>query len=159
MDGFLRRLLDSFLGGLLGRLVAKRAELAAPVGKRVPVLVKLAPDLDPDQLRTAVDVIVEAGLDGIIATNTTVSRESVAGHPAASEDGGLSGAALTELSTRIIAAIAEHLDGALPVIGVGGIMSPADAREKLDAGASLVELYTGLIYDGPGLVKRILSSL
>jgi dihydroorotate dehydrogenase len=123
------------------------------------VLVKLAPDLDPDQLRTAVDVIVASGLDGIIATNTTISRETVAGHPRASEEGGLSGAALTEISTRIIAAIADHLAGALPIIGVGGIMGPADARAKLDAGAALVQIYTGMIFEGPGLVKRILKAV
>jgi dihydroorotate dehydrogenase len=123
------------------------------------VLVKLAPDLDDDQLRTAVDVVVASGLDGIIATNTTISREAVAGHPVAEEEGGLSGAALTEMSTRIVAAICEHLDGALPVIGVGGIMGPEDARAKLDAGATLVQLYTGLIYEGPGLVKRILEAI
>lgn len=156
----LRELQDpAFLGALLGRLASKQAALADAAGNRVPVLVKLAPDLDPDQLRSAVDVIVASGLDGIIATNTTISREPVAGHPTAAEDGGLSGAALTEISTRIIAAICEHLDGALPVIGVGGIMSATDARDKLSAGAALVQVYTGLIYDGPGLVKRILNEI
>jgi dihydroorotate dehydrogenase len=149
----------SFLAVLLGRLAAKQVELADANGKRVPVLVKLAPDLDPDQLRTAVDCVVESGLDGIIATNTTISRDAVEGHSLASEEGGLSGATLTEMSTRIIAAIAEHLSGALPIIGVGGIMSPEDAREKLDAGATLVQVYTGMIYEGPGLVKRILKAL
>ena len=156
----LRQLQDpAFLGALLGRIAARQAALAEAAGVRVPVLVKLAPDLDRDQLRTAVDAIVAAGLDGIIATNTTVSREAVAGHPKAGEEGGLSGTALTEMSTRVIAAIVEHLGGALPVIGVGGIMSPEDARAKLDAGAVLVQLYTGLIYEGPGLVRRILRSL
>jgi dihydroorotate dehydrogenase len=156
----LRQLQDrDFLGALLGRLAAKQSELADTSGKRVPVLVKLAPDLDDGQVRTAVDVIVASGLDGIIATNTTISREPVAGHATADEDGGLSGAALTEMSTRIVAAIAEHLDGALPLIGVGGIMGPDDARAKLDAGATLVQLYTGLIYEGPGLVRRILKGI
>ena len=156
----LRQLQDpAFLGALLGRIAARQAALADAAGARVPVLVKLAPDLDPDQLRTAVDAVVDAGLDGIVATNTTVSREAVAGHPRAGEEGGLSGAALTDMSTRVVAAIVEHLGGALPVIGVGGIMSPEDARAKLDAGAVLVQLYTGLIYEGPGLVRRILRSL
>ena len=149
----------SFLGALLGRLAAKQTELADAAGKRVPVLVKLAPDLDADQLRRAVDVIVESGLDGIIATNTTVSRDAVDGHSKAAEEGGLSGAALTEMSTRIIAAIAEHLGGVLPIIGVGGIMGPEDAQAKLDAGATLVQVYTGMIYEGPGLVKRILKGI
>lgn len=156
----LRQLQDpEFLGALLGRLADKQAALADDSGARTPVLVKLAPDLDGDQVRTAVDVIVESGLDGIIATNTTISRVGVEDHPMAHEDGGLSGAAITEMSTRIIAAIAEHLDGALPVIGVGGIMGPEDAGAKLDAGAALVQVYTGMIYEGPGLVKRILQGL
>ncbi|MCU0305601.1 MAG: quinone-dependent dihydroorotate dehydrogenase [Thermoanaerobaculales bacterium] len=156
----LRRLQDPvFLGALLGRLAAKRAELADATGRRTPILVKLAPDLDPDQLRGAVDAIVGAGLDGIIATNTTIARDAVAGHPLAAEEGGLSGAALSELSTRVVAAIAGHLGGALPVIGVGGIMSAADARAKLEAGATLVQLYTGLVYEGPGLVRRVLEGL
>jgi dihydroorotate dehydrogenase len=156
----LRQLQDpEFIGALLGRLAKKQAALADNSGARIPVLVKLAPDLDGDQVRTAVDVIVESGLDGIIATNTTVSRDTVAGHPLAEEDGGLSGAVITEMSTRIIAAIAEHLDGALPIIGVGGIMGPEDARDKLDAGATLLQVYTGMIYEGPGLVKRILEGI
>lgn len=156
----LRQLQDpEFLAGLLGRLAAKQTGLAEAAGDRVPVLVKLAPDLDSDQLRTAVDVIVDSGLDGIIATNTTISRDAVDGHYLASQEGGLSGATLTEMSTRIIAAIAEHLDGALPIIGVGGIMGPEDARAKLDAGATLIQVYTGMIYEGPRLVKTILHSL
>jgi dihydroorotate dehydrogenase len=101
-------------------------------------------------------VIVESGLDGIIATNTTISRTGVDG-PVAEEEGGLSGAALTEMSTRMVARIHEHTRGEIPIIGVGGIMGPADARAKLDAGATLVQVYTGLIYEGPGLVKRILT--
>ncbi len=155
----LRKLQErGFLGALLGRVVARRDEVAGRIGTRVPVLVKLAPDLSDDQLVTAVDVIAESGLDGIIATNTTVSREGV-DHPLAGEEGGLSGAALTEMSTAIIARIVEHTGGAIPIIGVGGIMSPEDARAKLDAGATLVQLYTGLVYEGPGLVKRILADL
>jgi len=147
-----------FLGALLGRVAARRDQAAEDIGRRVPVLVKLAPDLDDEQLLTAVDVIGESGLDGIIATNTTISRDGL-GHPLAGEEGGLSGAALTEMSTRIIARIVEHTGGSIPVIGVGGVMGPEDARAKLDAGASLVQLYTGLVYEGPGLVKRILRGL
>jgi dihydroorotate dehydrogenase len=155
----LRKLQErGFLGALLGRVAARRDEVAGRTGKSVPVLVKLAPDLTDDQLATAVDVIAESGLDGIIATNTTVSRDTVSG-PLAEEEGGLSGAALTAMSTRIIARIHEHTRGAIPIVGVGGIMSPADARAKLDAGATLVQVYTGLVYEGPGLVKRILEGL
>jgi dihydroorotate dehydrogenase len=156
----LRRLQEGgYLGDLLGRLAACKHALEDELGRRVPVLIKLAPDLEDKQVESAVDAIVAARLDGIIATNTTIGRTGVDEHPLAKEEGGLSGAALTELSTRVLARIAEHLQGALPVIGVGGIMSPEDARARLDAGATLVQLYTGLVYEGPGLVKRILTDL
>lgn len=148
-----------FLSDLLGGAAAKKNGLEQDLGRRVPVLVKLAPDLDSDQLKTAVDVIVESGLDGIIATNTTIGRTGVENHPGAGETGGLSGAALRELSTEILAAIAQHLRGALPIIGVGGVMGPEDARAKFEAGATLVQVYTGLIFSGPGLVKEILRDL
>ena len=155
----LRRLQErGFLGELLGRIAARRSELAGRLGREVPVLVKLAPDLTDEQLVTAVDVILSSGLDGIIATNTTIGREGL-DHPLAGEEGGLSGAALTERSTAIIARIHTHTGGAIPIIGVGGIMGPDDARAKLDAGATLVQVYTGLIYEGPGLVKRILQGM
>ena len=104
------------------------------------------------------DVIVSSGLDGIIATNTTIDREGL-DHPLAGEEGGLSGAALTDRSTEIVARIADRVQGAVPIVGVGGIMCSEDARAKLDAGATLVQIYTGLIYQGPGLVKRIVEGL
>jgi dihydroorotate dehydrogenase len=155
----LRRLQErGFLEALLGRIAARRDEVAERLGRRVPVLVKLAPDLTDEQLVNAVDAIVEAGIDGIIATNTTIGREGLE-HALADEEGGLSGAALTDRSTRIIATIHEHIGGAIPIVGVGGVMSPQDARAKLDAGATLVQIYTGLVYEGPGLVKRILRNL
>jgi dihydroorotate dehydrogenase len=155
----LRKLQErGFLGGLLGRVARSRDRVADETGNRVPVLVKLAPDLSNEQLVTAVDAIAESGLDGIIATNTTISRNGI-DHPLAGEEGGLSGAALTSMSTRIIARIAEHTGGAVPIIGVGGVMGPEDARAKLEAGATLVQLYTGLVYEGPGLVKRILRGI
>jgi len=155
----LRRLQEpAFLTGLLGAVAARRSKAAERLGRRVPVLVKLAPDLDGDQLRSAVDAIVASGLDGIIATNTTIDRRDVE-HPLAAEEGGLSGAALTARSTEVIARIADRLAGALPIVGVGGIMGPADARAKLDAGATLIQVYTGLVYEGPGLVRRILEGL
>jgi dihydroorotate dehydrogenase len=155
----LRKLQErGFLGGLLGRVAARRDEAAGRLGKKVPVLVKLAPDLTEDQLLTAVDAVAASGLDGVIATNTTITRDTVNG-PLAEEEGGLSGAALTEMSTRIIARIHAHAGGAFPIVGVGGIMGPADAKAKLDAGATLVQVYTGLVFEGPGLVKRILEGL
>jgi dihydroorotate dehydrogenase len=155
----LRRLQErGFLAALLGRVVARRDEVAARTGSPVPVLVKLAPDLSDDQLLTAVDVVVEAGMDGIVATNTTIRRDGI-DHPSAGEEGGLSGAALTDMSTRIIARIHQHTGGAVPIVGVGGIMGPEDARAKLEAGATLLQLYTGLVYEGPGLAKRILEGL
>ncbi len=155
----LRRLQErGFLGALLRRVAARRDEVADRIGRRTPVLVKLAPDLLDEQLVTAVDVIVESGLDGIIATNTTISREGVDG-PLAEEEGGLSGAALTDMSTRVVAMIHEHTGGMIPIVGVGGIMGAEDARAKLDAGATLVQVFTGLVYEGPGLVRKILTGL
>jgi len=155
----LRKLQErGFLGELLGRVATRRDMSADALGRGVPVLVKLAPDLTDDQLLTAVDVIAESGLDGIIATNTTISRDTV-NHPLEEEEGGLSGAALTEMSTRVIAKIHEHTGGSIPIVGVGGIMGPEDAQAKIDAGATLVQIYTGLVYEGPGLVKRILEAL
>ena len=155
----LRRLQErGFLGALLRRVAARRDEVADRIGRRTPVLVKLAPDLLDEQLVTAVDVIVESGLDGIIATNTTISREGV-DSPLAEEEGGLSGAALTDMSTRVVAMIHDHTGGGIPIVGVGGIMGPEDARAKLDAGATLVQVFTGLVYEGPGLVRKILTGL
>jgi len=155
----LRRLQErAFLESLLLSLISRRGDLADRLGRRVPVLVKLAPDLTPGQLETAVGAIVDAGVDGIIATNTTVDRSGI-DHPLAAEQGGLSGAALTALSTEIIRAISRLTGGAIPIIGVGGIMSADDARAKIDAGAMLVQVYTGLIYEGPGLVGRIARAI
>lgn len=147
------------LVGLLDGIAARKAELEDRLGRRVPVVVKIAPDLDPDPIRAAVDTVVAAGLDGIVATNTTLDRGPVAGHPLAGEAGGLSGAALTDLSTRVVRIVCDHLAGALPVIGVGGVMGPADARAKLDAGATLVQLYTGLVFRGPGIVRETVEAL
>jgi dihydroorotate dehydrogenase len=155
----LRRLQEpGFLEGLLGAIASHRDELADRLKKRVPVLVKIAPDLGDSQLGGIVDVIRSAGVDGVIATNTTVEREGLE-HRSASEQGGLSGAALTDRSTEVIAAINDHAAGSLPIIGVGGIMTPQDAHAKIAAGATLIQVYTGLVYEGPGLVARILRSL
>ena len=125
-----------------------------------PILLKIAPDLTNEQLDDIVEIVMEAGIAGVIATNTTISREGL--HtPAeiAGEAGGLSGRPLTQRSTEVIRYLAQKSNKAFPIIGVGGIHSPQDAKDKLEAGASLVQLYTGFIYEGPGIVKRICKAL
>ncbi len=155
----LRRLQErDFLEGLLGRLSARRSEASAALGHPVPLLVKLAPDLDEEQLDAALEAMLGTGIDGVIATNTTISREGVP-ETLASEAGGLSGALLGSMSTRIIERIAARTEGKLPIIGVGGVMGPDDAQAKLDAGATLIQVYTGLVYAGPSLVKQILNGI
>jgi dihydroorotate dehydrogenase len=143
------------LQSLLAALAAQRRQEADRLGRPVPMLVKLAPDLSDAELDDALDVVLGTGMDGIIATNTSLGREGLRS-PLAAETGGLSGAPLAGLSTAMIRKIAARTGGRLPVIGVGGVASARDAREKLDAGACLVQIYTGLIYEGPGLVKKIL---
>ncbi len=123
-----------------------------------PILVKLAPDLTDAELDDALDAIIRNGMDGVIATNTTTSREGVRS-PMAAETGGLSGAPLAGRSTSIIRKIYQRTEGKPPIIGVGGIMTPDDAKAKFDAGATLVQVYTGLIYQGPGLVRAIIEHL
>ena len=143
---------------LLGRLARRRRELQKQLQRRLPMLVKLAPDLTDPQLDDALEAILEAGMDGVIATNTTIGRPGIDG-PLAREAGGLSGRPLSPRSTEMIEAIHERTGGQLPIIGVGGVAGADDARRKLDAGARLVQVYTGLIYQGPSLVKRILRGL
>jgi len=140
------------LVALLKGLRRARRQLADEHGRRVPLAVKIAPDLDDAELPRVADALVEHEIDAVIATNTTVSRGGVAGLPHAEEAGGLSGAPLAARSTEVIRLLARHVKGALPVIGVGGIMSGDEAAEKLAAGAVLVQLYTGIVYRGPGLV-------
>ena len=155
----LRRLQQrEWLEPLLEQLTRRRAALGARLRRRVPLLVKLAPDLSDAELDSALEAIAGTDIDGLIATNTTTSREGLQS-PHRGEKGGLSGSALTDRSTRLVRAIVERTGGELPVIACGGVMGPADARSKLDAGASLVQLYTGLVFEGPGLVKRILDHL
>jgi dihydroorotate dehydrogenase len=143
---------DEALGGLLGAISQRRADLAAEDGRRVPIFVKIAPDLDEAQVRVVAEALARHGMDGVIATNTTVSREAVQGLPHAQEAGGLSGAPLLAASNRVIALLRAALGPGFPIIGVGGIMSAADAVAKIRAGADLVQIYTGLIYQGPQLV-------
>jgi len=120
-----------------------------------PILLKIAPDLTNEQLDDIVDIVKETKIAGIIATNTTIVREGLKSEELSGETGGLSGKPLTERSTEVIRYLSKKSNGAFPIIGVGGIHSPEDAMEKLKAGASLIQLYTGFIYEGPGLIKRI----
>jgi dihydroorotate dehydrogenase len=147
------------LGDLLARLARRRDQLDKAAQRRVPLAVKIAPDLDDEQIAAIARLVEQHGIDAVIATNTTVSRKGVEGLPHAEEAGGLSGAPVRTPSTAVVRKIASALGGRVPVIGVGGILSAADAREKLAAGASLVQVYTGLVYRGPGLVREIVRGL
>jgi dihydroorotate dehydrogenase len=156
----LRRLQESNeLESLLGALRAERAALAKNHGRQVPLVLKIAPDLTTEQIIAIADLLLRHGMDGVIATNTTVSREGVEHLPHGGETGGLSGAPLRKQSTAVIRQLSLALQGRLPIIGVGGIMDALDAQEKIRAGASLVQLYSGLIYRGPGIVAEIADAL
>jgi dihydroorotate dehydrogenase len=150
---------EDALAALLARLVAERDDLAQRHGRRVPLAVKIAPDLEDGAVRAIARLLVRQRIDAIIATNTTLARDGVAGLAHAEESGGLSGAPLGERSTACVRTLAAALDGALPIIGVGGILSGEDARDKIAAGATLVQLYTGLIYRGPDLVAECVRAL
>ena len=150
---------SEMLDALLGAIMARRAALAARSGKTKPLLVKVAPDLDEEQVDAIAAMALKHRIDGLIATNTTISRDAVAGDAQAAEAGGLSGRPLFGPSTRILRKLADRLDGHVPLVGVGGILSGADARAKIDAGASLVQVYTGFIYGGPGFAKRTCEGL
>jgi dihydroorotate dehydrogenase len=143
---------------LLQALLETRAQLAQRVGWRVPLLVKLSPDLSATELATTAQVIRELELDGVIATNTTLDRAQVAGLPQAQQPGGLSGEPLRERSIAVVRRLRELLGSHMPLIGVGGISSAADAAAMLAAGADLVQVYTGLIYHGPGLVRELVAA-
>lgn len=147
------------LDRLLGAVADARAAAVDKAKKSLPILLKVAPDLDHAQIEAIVTAANAHGVDGLIISNTTISREAIHGHPLAGEAGGLSGAPLFHRSTVQLARFYEQTGGALPLIGVGGIASGADAWEKIKAGATLVQLYTGLIYGGFGLVEDTLSTL
>lgn len=147
------------LDALLGALLARRADLATRYGKVKPVVVKVAPDLDDEQVEAIAALATRHALDGLIATNTTISRDAIAGHAHAAEAGGLSGRPLLARSTQVLQRLAGALEGRVPLIGVGGIHNGADARAKIAAGASLVQLYTGFIYRGPGLIGEARRAL
>lgn len=143
------------LDRLLEQLKSEQTKLAQIHGKYVPMAIKIAPDLDETQIQSIAALLIKHRIDGVIATNTTIARTGIEHLPVAQESGGLSGAPLTQRATAVIQRLHGELHGAIPVIGVGGILSAHDAQDKLAAGASLVQLYTGLIYRGPDLVKEI----
>ena len=145
---------DEALDALLGRIADRRETLAGQHRKRVPVFVKIAPDLDEGQIDVIAATLKRHGMDGVVATNTTLEREAVKGLPHAEETGGLSGAPVLEASNRVIGQLRAALGKGFPIIGVGGVMSGADAVSKIKAGADVVQIYTGLIYKGPELVTE-----
>jgi len=146
------------LAELLSALAAERRLQEAALQRKVPLLVKIAPDLSLQELEDALQAALEAGIEGVIATNTTLSREGLHS-PHRQESGGLSGAPLNHRAAEMVAQICQMTGDKLVVIAAGGVMSAEDARLRLDAGASLVQVYTGLVYQGPGLVKEILKNL
>ena len=150
---------DEALDALLSALQARKLELATEHGKTVPMFVKIAPDLDEAQVGVIAATLRHNGIDGVIATNTTIERSAVQGLPHANEAGGLSGKPVFEASNRVIRLLRAALGAGYPIIGVGGVMSADGALAKLDAGANLVQLYTGFIYQGPALIDAAARAL
>jgi dihydroorotate dehydrogenase len=147
------------LGALLAALMDKRAALARRYARAKPLLVKVAPDLDDEQIAAIAQLSLAHSVDGLIATNTTISRSAVAGHPLAGEAGGLSGRPLMAASTEVLRKLSTALGGKVPLVGVGGIADGITARIKVEAGASLVQVYTGFIYKGPALIAAARRAL
>lgn len=147
------------LDALLLQLKDAQQRLADEHKRYVPVALKIAPDIDAEQIKTIAEALMRHRIDGVIATNTTITRDAVQGLPHAEETGGLSGKPVFELSNRVIRALKAELGNELPIIGVGGIFSGSDAASKMQAGATLVQLYSGLIYQGPSLVKECADAL
>ena len=150
---------DAALDGLLSVLQEKKLRLEASARRRVPMFVKIAPDLDEAQVELIAQTCQANGIDGVIATNTTIARDAVKGMAHAQEMGGLSGRPVFEASNRVIRLLRSALGSNYPIIGVGGVLSGTDACAKLQAGADLVQIYTGLIYKGPGLVKECAAAM
>ncbi|VAW90246.1 Dihydroorotate dehydrogenase (quinone) [hydrothermal vent metagenome] len=156
----LRQLQDSTeLGGLLKALKEEQKKLAEQHGKYVPIALKIAPDLNGEQIKAIAELLRHYQFDAVIATNTTICRDAVQGLTHSDEAGGLSGSPVREASTAVIMQLAEHLKGEVPIIGAGGILKGEHAQQKIAAGASLVQLYSGLIYRGPALIKESLKAL
>lgn len=150
---------DEALDALLSSIKLRQAALAQQHGKYVPIALKIAPDLDDSQIAAIAALLMVHQVDAVIATNTTLARDTVQGLPHATEAGGLSGVPVRDASVRVIRALARHLQNAVPIIGVGGIISGDDAIDKIAAGAQLVQLYTGLIYRGPKLISECVAAL
>ena len=150
---------DAALDALLAAVQERKAKLAAQHGRSVPIFVKIAPDLDASQVDAVAAILKRHGIDGVIATNTTIARDAVKHLQHGAEAGGLSGAPVFEASNRVIAQLRAALGSAFPIIGVGGVLSAADARAKIAAGADLVQIYTGFIYRGPELVNEAARAL
>jgi dihydroorotate dehydrogenase len=147
------------LKGLMFAIKDEQARCQARSGRYVPLAVKIAPDMDDEGIRFVAAALKESGLDGVIATNTTISRDSVAGHRYAGEAGGLSGSPVRDPSTRVVAALYSELGDTLPIIGVGGVTDGISAAEKIRAGARLVQIYTGLIYRGPMVIDESVEAI
>lgn len=155
----LRQLQDGVaLDHLLAQIKQRQNSLAEHHGRLVPLALKIAPDLDTEQISTIADALRRHHIDAVIATNTTLSRAGVEASPLAKETGGLSGSPLFEKSTTVVRTLAQALKGEIPIIAAGGVTSGAQARAKLGAGASLVQIYSGLIYRGPALVKECIKA-
>jgi dihydroorotate dehydrogenase len=144
---------------LISVLKEEQLKLQQEHGKYVPLALKIAPDLTTDEIAHIAGLLLEFEIDGVIATNTTIARDLIAEHPLANEAGGLSGAPVKQQSTLVVRELAAELNGKIPIIAAGGILSTADAQEKLAAGASLVQIYSGLIYRGPQLIEDIVKNL
>ncbi|MDI1293318.1 MAG: quinone-dependent dihydroorotate dehydrogenase [Methylobacter sp.] len=144
---------------LISTLKEEQLKLQQQHGKYVPLALKIAPDLTADEITHIAKLLLEFEIDGVIATNTTIARDRIAGHPLANEAGGLSGAPVKEQATIVVRGFAAELNGKIPIIAAGGILTAADAQEKLAAGAALVQIYSGLIYRGPQLIEDIVKSL
>ena len=149
----------SELDALLSQLKSAQQRLADQYQRYVPIALKIAPDIDHEQIQNIAQALLRHRIDGVIATNTTISRDAVTGLAHADEAGGLSGAPVLQASNIVIRGLKKELGDAIPIIGVGGILSGADAKTKIEAGASLVQLYTGLIYQGPGLIRECADAL
>ena len=150
---------DAALDALLGALQQRKSKLATQYQRNAPMFVKIAPDLDEAQVKVIAATLRQNGIDGVIATNTTIARDAVMGLRHANEAGGLSGRPVFEASNRVIAQLRAELGAGFPIIGVGGVLSGRDAQAKISAGANLVQVYTGLIYQGPALVTEAARAL